>query len=166
MSDLNRDDRPPRIPKTMHLRRLKAGERFHGILLAPLWGVWTHWNGNRSEPCFKKKVSCPGHRKGLPSKWKGYFHVWNLLERAEEFLEVSPVAADQILDCLTTGHPARGHRVTILRGNGTKARLKVEVNESVPDAESLPQPKDPNKTLRRLWGIADDDGEFNNTNEA
>jgi hypothetical protein len=123
-----------------------------------LWGVYTHWAGNHSEPCYDNKKQCPGHKRGLPLRWKGYVHVFNQVTRNEEFLEFTPTSAKQLLDQFGESNPLRGNRVQMVRGRGDKARLTLTALTAATVTNPgiiLPEPKDPYETLCKLWGITD-----------
>lgn len=156
MPPLNRQDRPPRGGPEMLVLRLKAGvTKLFAILSPSLWGVWTHWAGSKSEPCFQDKKSCSGCKRGLPKRWKGYLHCWDYHDKREVFFELTPLAADAILEQCGEDAPLRGNRIQVVRGAGDKARLKVTVLSAVPRDQVLPEAKDPAKTLSKLWGMDD-----------
>lgn len=158
MANLNTCHFPPSPGPKSLIRRLKAGEKFNFILLGNLWGCWTHWAGNKSEPCTGEKQDCVGHRKGLPVRWKGYLHVVNQETRQLEFLEVTPLSADQLLEIVGRDQPLRGNRIHVRRGEGTKARLTITIlaaATAINPGIVLPPGEDPSGTLRRLWGMPD-----------
>lgn len=154
MQPLNRQNRPPDPGPEMLILRLRAGQRIVATILSKaLWGVWTHWAGKRSEPCFGDKADCPGHKRGLPLRWKGYLHVFDHTKKKEGFLELTPVSAESLLDQVGNDSPLRGERIQVIRGGGDKARLTVELLAAIKEGVVLPPEKDPEKTLRALWGI-------------
>lgn len=163
MLPINREDRPPRPGPEMQIVRLKSGQELHCTVISPaLWGCYVHWAGNRSEPCYADKQKCPGHKKGLPIRWKGYIHVIDNHKQKECFLELTPLSADQLLGQIGSGEPLRGQRLSVRRMAGDKARLKVSLlahHTAVSSAE-LPLAKDPYKTLAKLWGISDIGGDY------
>lgn len=163
MLPINRANEPPRPGPEMQVVRLKAGQELHATVLSDaLWGCYVHWNGSRSEPCYADKKQCPGHKRGLPLRWKGYLHVVDNHRQTECFLELTPLAADQLIAQVGTGEPLRGQRLSMRRMSGDKARLKVTLlahHTAVSKAE-LPRAKDPYATLVKLWGIADIGGDY------
>lgn len=158
MLDLNRQDLPPTGGPEMLVYRLKAGQSIDAIIISKaLWGVYTHWNGRTSEPCYQAKGKCPGHKRGLPVRWKGYLHVWDVKKKRQCFLELTPTSAQDLLDALGVGQ-MRGQRIVIARQNGDKARLTVNVfgeDRYQCDLTKLPDPRDPYRTLAKLWGVDD-----------
>jgi hypothetical protein len=151
----NRQDTPPRSGPELPVVRLKAsGSTMVVILSASLWGIWTHWNGSKTEPCYREKKQCPACKKGLPKRWKGYLHCWDYAKKREIFLELTPTSADQLLSQCGKDVPLRGNRMNVNRGAGDKARLRLTVLTAVPPAE-LPAGRDPEVTLQKLWGLDD-----------
>jgi hypothetical protein len=152
---LRRQDRPPKPGPEMRIRRLKASQKIVATVLNDLWGCWTHWAGNRSEPCLGDKKTCPGHKRGLPARWKGYLHILDHNNREESFLELTPTAATQLFDQLGTESPLRGNRIQVERMAGDKARMRITVLTAHLSDVQLPPAKDPYKTLCSLWGVSD-----------
>lgn len=156
MLPLKRQNAPPRSTVELWVKRLKANESVHVTILSPsLWGTWTHWNGSNTEPCYECKAKCPGHRKGLPTRWKGYLHVYDLLSKDCYFLELPPGAARQFLDLVGDDLALRGVRVEVKRQAGRKARLKFGAmgrHESYCKWELMPA-LDPYKSLCVMWGV-------------
>ena len=156
MLPLNRQNHPPRGGPSMPIRRVKAGQRKQfAILSRSLWGVWTHWNGKQSEPCYQEKKQCGGCKRGLPKRWKGYLHAYDFMDKEECFLELTPLACDQLLAQAGDKEPLRGNRVLVERGAGNKARLTVTMLTPVQSVSSLPAEKDPQSALQKLWGVDD-----------
>jgi hypothetical protein len=154
MSTLNTCHMPPPNGPELLIIRLRAGKKLTCVILShALWGVWTHWNGSRSEPCFSEKSHCNGCKRGLPKRWKGYLHVWDFERRRQVFVELTPTAAESINNQVGLGSVLRGYRVSLERMKGDQSRLIVHVHPMHPDVESLPSAKDPDATLRKLWGV-------------
>lgn len=144
---------PPPGPRD-EVRRLAANEGFIGVILSrDFWGVWTHWDGNRSLPCHAEKSKCEGCQAGLPARWKGYLHVIVGHGPEDCFLELTPSAADALLKAIPKGTEFRGLVLNAQRGRGAKARLKVSINPGKLDASQLPEGKDPEPVLRALWNM-------------
>jgi hypothetical protein len=153
MSTLNTCHTPPPNGPELLIVRLKAGKKLLCVILSQsLWGVWTHWNGARSEPCFQERAHCNGCKRGLPKRWKGYLHVWDLERRRQVFVELTPVAAESINSQVGLGSVLRGYRVTLERMKGDQSRLIVHVHPMHTDSDTLPPAKDPAGTLTKLWG--------------
>jgi hypothetical protein len=151
---LNRQNQPPHPGPPMLIRRVKKNQTITVTFLCrSVWGLWTHWAGNRSEPCFEDKKDCPGHKRGLPLRWKGYYHVFNHDSRAEEFLEVTPVIADYVNSLLGKDEPLRGNRANVSRGASDNSRMRVNLLTRTAKLDQLPPEKDPMAVLMNLWGL-------------
>ena len=179
---LNRQDTPPKPGPAVLVWRVEPGVGFRGqICSESLWGVWTHWDGYRTRECTAKyvhvdekgkpvnkpdesdeeasqknataKTSCRGHAANHPLRWKGYLYVWNGVLREYGFLELTPAAAEELLRQAPKDGALRGLLLRVDRaGNSMKSRLVVELTKSATDLTTLPQPQDPEATLRKLWG--------------
>lgn len=156
MLELNRNNDPPRSGPEIWVRRLRANEVIQcGIISPHFWGFVVHWAGNRTEPCYRETRTCPGHRRGLPVKWKGYLYVLDHAIREYQFLEFPPVAATHLLNQFENGHSLRGEVLSIKRMNGVASRLKVT---RLTDKFDIPKEKiesdvDPIRTLCKIWGV-------------
>ena len=153
MGPLDRLDQPPKPGPEIEIRRLRKNESVCFTIMGALEGVYTHWNGMRSEPCFANHRECPGHLKALPRRWKGYIHVHDDRLREEQFLELTPLAAKCLLNSVGHGTVLRGIRLTVTRLNGNKARLTVAVLESVQRGVVMPAPKSVYPVLANLWNL-------------
>lgn len=156
MIELNRSSAPPPAGPEIWIRRLAKNEEVLAAIVSPcFWGLFVHWAGNRSEPCFKETKTCPGHRRGLPLKWKGYLYVHDMTKRKMEFLEFPPGAAQQLLDRFPEGHSLRGEVILVRRMSGNQARLQiaVETHKWAGNQGVIPPDKDPAETLAKLWGL-------------
>jgi len=168
MFDLNRNNTPPTGGPEIWVRRLVKSEQVTvGIVSPCFWGFMVHWAGNRSEPCLKETKTCPGHRRGLPLKWKGYLYVHNLQKRRYEFLEFPPGAATELLESFPKGSTLRGEVIQVQRMAGDNARLRVtiETHKWAEQQIAIPQDKDPAETLCKLWGLDPTQVNLNGDNE-
>jgi hypothetical protein len=149
----NRQNVPPRPGPKIEIRRLRAGQTSTVVILSKsVWGVWTHWNGKVTEPCYEEKKKCPGCKKGLPKRWKGYLHCYDFNRRDECFVELTPISADAMACQVQAGDSLRGYRFRLQRANGDKARLSVTLLPSV-EIPDLPAEKDVQVVLCRLWEL-------------
>lgn len=158
MPELNRANGKPKSGPDVWVRRLKKNDHISvAVCSLAVWEFWVHWAGNRTVPCLKPTKTCPGHRQGLPLKWKGFLYVVNHNARRAEFLEITGGAAKQLEELVGENANLRGKRFTVTRGNGDAARLTFS---SLPDwsvfsTATLPEDKDPAKTLCKMWGLED-----------
>lgn len=160
MDELNRDDRPPKPGPALPIRRVKADSvAVYTCFSRAIWGCWTHWNGSCTEPCMKNKSRCNGCRRGMPKRWKCYLHVWDHWHEDECFNELTPLATRMLESLVGIGHTLRGIVYKAKRSKGANnGRLTVTVEDSPVNQSKLFEPKDPMITLRKLWGLGDDDG--------
>jgi hypothetical protein len=148
---------PPHGPERF-IRRLAAGQRLYVTVLSrSLWGVWTHWFGAKSGPCYRDKKSCDGCKRGFPARWKGFLCCLNLENKHVEFCELTPLAAENLLAQVPKGQSLRGLRLTLERGKGDKARLKCIITGVALNQCDLPKEETPEKTLVALWGTPEID---------
>src|ERR1700682_4353148 len=139
---------PKREPKvivrgpSIWVRRIKASETFHLTVISPAWwGFGTHYDGDKTIPCFEKRSDCEGHRRGLPYRPKFYLYAYVGETHRYEFVEFPPVAAKVFEGCVEVGRTFRGVRAKVSRGKGDKARLKVEFMADF--TAPMPEDKDP-----------------------
>lgn len=157
MSNYHRENVPPPSGPELVVRRLKAAEKLTLTVLSSfLNGFWVHWDNekNHSLPCLKPKDECEGCDLELPRRWKGFVHCFNHNNRKQEFLELTPAPAKQLLDELPAGESIRGLRICCERGAGQKARVRVTVLSQLATAQELPQEIDPIPTLEKLWKLS------------
>lgn len=149
----------PQPGPAFEIVRLKAGATLEGFILSPrLWGYHTHWikrgKGGFSVECKKGVASCPCDEEELPTRWKGYLHVYDCRRQRECFLELTPFVGEQIdRENRERGH-FRGLKFKATRSKGAdNGRLEIVMfpYNSVP--ENLPEPKDPRPYLERLWSL-------------
>ena len=151
--ELRTQHTPPRHGPELYIRRLKANQVIMlWVLSSKLWGTWTHWDGKKSMPCLADPRECHGCKAGWPERWKGFLHTWNTERRQEEFLELTPLAADHLLSQTSDLQTLRGLCFKFCRGKGDKARLRVEFVRKMEVNQTFPQEKTPLETLQSLWG--------------
>lgn len=121
-----------------------------------LFEFWTHWQGGRTRPCFRKdtKDQCRGCEDQCPRRWKGLVHVWQPARRAAFFLELTPLSATSMKQQLGNRR-LRGATFHVSRKRKHK---RGEIEISLLDTpytilEELPKPADPLKTLSQVWGL-------------
>jgi hypothetical protein len=154
MPELRLAEQPPTPGPRDEVHRLQGGEEFSCIILSPkIWGPWTHWTGERSQPCYEPKNSCPGCQKGLPSRWKGYIHVIDIFRRKECFLELTPKSAELLTAQKDPDQDLRGLSFTLQRGKGSKAKLSVRRTYGRTPDNQMPPARDPEPVIRLLWNM-------------
>lgn len=158
MLDLDRQDEPPEPGPEMPIIRLRACQKIHVLFLSPqIWGVNTHWNGEKSCPCMRDHSRCSGCKAHWPRRWKGYLDVIDNGQQRRGFFELTPTSALAIKRIIPLGETLRGVYAWIERLKGDRARLRVEVEtwKARAPEDKLPAPMDPFVTLSKLWRLND-----------
>jgi hypothetical protein len=155
MADFSRQDLPPKSGPKWWIERIAAGSGgMFTVFSRSIYGVWTHWGLYGSSPCLSERSKCDGCKARWPRRWKGYLHVYDFHNKRQCFLEITPAVAESISEQMggrLEGVSLRGYRLQLRRGNGAKARLKVEVLAGLKDGPELPEEQSPEETLVKLW---------------
>ena len=152
MTEYRTAEIPPEPGPRDHVIRVRAGEDYRFICLSrSLWGVWTHWINDRTEPCIVPRDKCRGCQKQAPSRWKGYIHVCYQGKNSPAFLEMTPITARMLLNICEPGCDLRGIVFKIERGRGSKAHMHVGLANVRYAGNDLPQERDPKAVLATLW---------------
>lgn len=162
MQPLDRDEEAPRAGPELWVRRLIKNESITFCSCSQsVWKFWIHWDpdSRKSSPCFKNHKQCPGHRRGLARKWRGYLFGCNETARRYEFLEITPATMETLNAMVGFLSNFRGQRWTLKRGDADTARIKVTSLQALAfdRVHDFPEDKDPQETLLRLWGYEGDD---------
>ena len=163
MFDFDERDRPPTGRPQMWVERLKANATYQCTILSEApYALIVHYANKRSSPHLKDKEHCPGCVRKEGMRWKLYLHVLNHHKRQEEFLELPTIAGETFLSFFPKGTMIRGQRIQLTKGNGDKTRVNISILPPLcsPGSSSLPQPKDPKKTLIELWGLLPEQRRF------
>jgi len=151
---LDVQNEPPDTGPGVEILRLRGGQSLQAILLTDVYGLWVHWDGRHTQPCFKNHEKCPGHLKEWPRKWKGYFDVLTLGNSGlRGFMEVTPTVVRSLWAQTGQKIGFRGLRVKLSRGNGNKAHFKISVEPPCEVRGKLPEGTDPYPILAKLWGL-------------
>jgi len=148
----------PRPGPSFEIVRLKAGMALDGFICSDqLWGYMTHWivRGRKgfSVECTKGKKTCRCESDELPTRWKGYFHCWDVRRSREVFLEITPFVADELLKNVQGRESFRGLKFKATRGRGAdNSRLNLTIYP-YQTSENLPASKDPRPYLEALWAL-------------
>ena len=149
---------PPKPGPAIFVKRLKGEEAVTVVILGDqVFGIWSHWQGKKSEPHFRDADTCPGCVARRPKRWKGYVHVYDYSANKEIFLELTPHSAHQLHFALGRQSELRGERIRVARSKGDNGRLTVAVLTAEKKTEALPRAKDPRPTILKLWGIDQED---------
>lgn len=139
--------------------RLRAGQKLDGYILSQqIWGYTTHWikRGKKgfSIECTKGVSTCRCESEELPTRWKGYFHVYDIARMRECFLEITPFVADNLLRHVGERQTFRGLKFTAKRSKGgDNGRLELVTYPYSTAPDGLPDGRDPRPFLERLWAL-------------
>jgi len=150
---------PPKPGPRIEIVRLKANQTAELTIYSPaVHGIWTHWIGSVSAPCWEPRAKCEHCKNNAPRRWKGYLFCWHQGLSDNIFIELTPASTKSIMDVVGPVASLRGYRMFLQRGNGDKAWLKVVLRSRFQDVSDSVMPDDvsPEKTLRQLWGVSDD----------
>jgi hypothetical protein len=153
-SAIETDHEIPRDPPALYVLRLKGNDRFQfRVYSSAFWGVWVHWMGDRSKPHLRDSNKCPGCLKKKKKEWKGYLHVHCYEKKQQVFLELTPVAAAQVIDQVGAGNTLRGIQMNVCRSEKDNGRLIVTVDQYSKPPEKMPAEKDPQAVLLKMWDV-------------
>jgi hypothetical protein len=151
---IREDPTPPRREGELWVERMKGAQcKEFTVYSSKIWGVWTHWSGSRTVPCFVDRSRCPSCLTKCPQRWKGYLHCYDHRGRRPVFLELTPTAARGLLSFVGEGVDLRGLRVTCKRTSSDRGRLLIAVDGSVAVTDRLAVPVDPYEAVMALLGF-------------
>lgn len=149
---LNRVEGPPPRGPDVWIVRVRPKIAFVGQIVSDsVWGVMVHWEG-RTREC-NGEENCERCHAGLSNKYLGYLYCWDSFRKEYIFLELTGDAVEELWRLAGTKDKLRGLIIEARRrGDGPKTGLVISIREPVNDTSSLPEPRDPEEVLRRLWG--------------
>lgn len=154
MSELNRRDIPPEAGPDVPVFKISPAIPLQVICLSrSLWGVYVHWDGRRTRECLRDSSECQGCKSGQPQRWKGYLCVLHYTTGKLGFVELTPALANHLLRKIPEG-TLRGWFFRFERsGKSANGRaLLTETRPPSPLHENIPEERDPEGILRKLWG--------------
>jgi len=120
-----------------------------------LRGFDVHWLGNRTAMHFEPAEECEHCLKNLPSKWKGYLHVYAVELKQEFFLEFTKITASAFQHQVANPDHLRGCTFRLKRGKSKNSRMSIIILAPVTVETALPPEKDPRPCILRLYGYSD-----------
>lgn len=150
---LRRADDPPEKGPRDWIIRVRPGSGFVGQCISPsIWGVFTHWDGDRTRECLADEKKCQRCIDGQPNRFRAYLYVWDSLAKDYGFLELTGDAVEELWRQAGGKNCLRGLILEVKRrGAGVRGTLIVKASPPAGDPDKLPANKDPEETLRRLW---------------
>lgn len=155
---LHRQDTPPSVKALIGIKKVAAAERFTCLVVSTeIHGYWTHWDGQRTVPCLNGPKLCPYHLKLIPARWAGFVHVANPDGTGNNFLELTALAAQTLLDVCRGRQSMRGAIIHVNRKNGKlRSPLEFALVGEFDLNKPFRAPADPLPTLKRIWRMPDD----------
>lgn len=150
------DDSPelPQLRSKFKLVRVGRSEKIRTIVLSPqLVGVWTHYFRGRS--CPHEEPTCPACDARNARRWYGYLACWNTATDTRFLLELTPQAAEILLDYQAKKKSLRGLEIFVRR-TGDKPNSPCETIIPKEQQSHLALPGDFNvrEALMIIWGLA------------
>src|SRR5262245_21748600 len=100
---------PPRHSGAIRVIRAPAKGFFYCTVLSNrLWGCWSHWCGSHTEACLCSDSDREANVGDFTHRWKGFLHIQMDGTGKQFFLEISNVAALELLAKLEPKASLRG----------------------------------------------------------
>lgn len=152
---LSRPVRPPAKAELPHLplMRLPAkGDWLLGITCWELFQVETHFIGRRTLPCVTE--NCPGCEAKKPRRYEAYLSGIRAHDKRHILVALTPGAAHQLLDAVSSETQLRGHVIRLVRqGTRPNGMLRLELQDHMLDQSRMPNAPDLEKHMLAIWGL-------------
>lgn len=150
------DDQPdmPRLRSKFRLVRIGRAEKLKTIILSPqLVGVWTHYYRGRTAP--HEEPTCPACDAKNARRWYGYLACWNLQSDSRFLLELTPQAAEPLLELQNKKKTLRGLEIYVRRcGDKPNSPCETLIPKEQQSHLALPGTFDVREALMIIWGLA------------
>lgn len=148
-------DRPRNTRPVIPILKVGARDRFAMAICSPLvHGRVVHWDGSRTQPCTIDRGTCRLCDEQRPRRDKGFLLVANTLGQLRGFLELTPLAWEELLRLLPETGSFRGLCIECRRlNNSERGRLVIEPLGHYTGELVLPADRSPDETLARIWGL-------------
>lgn len=157
MSAVRKAGEPPASKPFVPVWRVTTAAPVRLLILSPsIWAYWTHFHNGRTLPCKSThRETCDCELRESPLRWKGFLCAMTM-ESICGYVEVTPEQAKSVVNQAPSATSLRGlcydfYRSSNAKGSRAKA-FRVEHVQRDPD--TLPQDRDPEKLLLRLWNSA------------
>lgn len=161
--NLHREPVPPPLVPILPILSPRPGHRpIEAVVLSEaVFGCYTHYEGERTRPCFwmevgpgpGSRVECPYCKQGLPRRWKGYVAVQTARSGRLALVELTR-AAMELCPRLHPGRSSlRGVALVVTRiGTSRQGRVVAQARDQFPPGHpDLPPAPDVEAALIRLW---------------
>jgi hypothetical protein len=124
-----------------------------------IWAHHVHWLGARTQPCTlvvgadgTPRVKCDHCAAQMPTRWKGYLHVWKSGELKTLFLCLTPGAGWELTNALGSDYDLRGLTLDVWRsGKAATSLLIVRQNTNFERREVQVAELDPGPFLETIF---------------
>lgn len=155
MSGYSQSPVPPKRSDVLWIERVAGGEKQTFTVYSPtIWGVYTHWNGAATKPCYQDRSFCEGGHSEETLRWRGYLHAWSAKLNRPCFVQLTEECARRLLMQVADGATFRGLTLEVSRTSSKKGRLTANVlTWKSQQSDHLPPALDPRKSLEHLWRV-------------
>lgn len=153
-----RIERPRNVRAVIPILKVRATDRtlFICCSVRP-WGFPTHWDQQRkrTQPCIAHRAECQGCVQMYPRRDRGYILIADRFGAQKGFLDLTPMAFDQLAAMADVQGSIRGKWFIVEReGQRQRGALLVSQAGMHPELPSvIPEDQDPEPSLRRIWGL-------------
>jgi len=154
-----RIDTPRNARHVIPILKIRRDDVKTFIVLSPrVWGHATHWDGKRSVRCTLNSGRCICQSGEVATRDKGHVLVANGVGQTLGFLELTPLAWEALLLFSVNVDGLRGKAIKVFRQyQSMKGQLMIEDWGFYQGEGPLPKDRDPEPTLRRIYGLPDCD---------
>lgn len=156
MEDIRWSDLPPVASRLPHLPLISAkpGRPVVGLVTCRrLRGVYTHFLGNRTQPCMK--LNCEGCQKNLPHRWEGYVSLWTATPCKHVLVRLTEAAVNDMHGSAPDWTNIRGLHLSVERASSrANSRLLAKVSVYENNQVRLPEEPDLIAHLVLIWRLS------------
>jgi hypothetical protein len=150
------DDSPdlPQLRSKFKLVRIGRSEKHRTIILSEkLIGVWTHYFRGRT--CPHEEPTCPACDAKNARRWYGYLACWNTTTDTRYMLELTPQAAEILIEYERKRKSLRGLEIYVRRtGDKPNSPCETIIPKEQQSHLALPGAFDVREALMIIWGLA------------
>lgn len=155
MNHLSRSEELPPAKGVLYVERLKGSERGNYTVYSPkIEVIFSHWNGDKTVPCYEDHSLCPGGHSEESKRWRGYLHCWSHRMNRQVFLQLTAQACRELVGQVASGASLRGCSIQVYRTKEDKGRLHALIERfGKRTGEDLPPHRSAEESVMNLWGV-------------
>jgi hypothetical protein len=124
----------------------------------PLVGIFTHYQGDRTVPCYEEINQCAFCQAGYNPRWKGYLACYAAGPGRKVIGEITAGACRACPDLVDPSCSRRGYRLELMRmGTARNSLVRARLLPPIPNAP-IPDGFPVEDALLHLWGFATRNG--------